>query len=73
MEHLKVIFPEDGRGVLIDGQRNGTTNVVIQIDAGTYTVSLVPPPVFIPTEQRVVLDPNQTGPLSPKEVAFAKI
>lgn len=73
MEHLKVIFPEDGRGVLIDGKRNGTTNVVIEVDAGTYTVSLVPPPDFMPKEQQVVLEPNETGPLSPKEVTFAKI
>jgi hypothetical protein len=73
MEYLKVIFPEDGRRVLIDGKRNGTTNVVIEVDAGTHTVSLVPPLDFMPKEQQVVLEPNETGSLSPKEVTFAKI
>jgi hypothetical protein len=73
MEYLKVVFPEDERGVLIDGKRNGKTNVVIEVEAGTHTLSIVPPPACDPTEQQVVLAPNQTGPLSPKEVAFAKI
>lgn len=73
MEHLKVSFPDDGRGVLIDGKHNGTTNVIIQIEAGTYTVSLAPPPDCNPAQRQVVLNPNETGPLSPKKVTFAKI
>jgi hypothetical protein len=73
MEYLRVVFPEDDCGVLIDGKRNGKTNVVIEVEAGTHTVSVVPPPACDPAECRVILKANDTGPLSPREVPFAKI
>lgn len=74
MEYLKVIFPGEGRGVLIEGKRSGKTNVVIEREAGKYTISLEEPPAdFYPKEIYVELDPNKTGPLSPKEVPFAKV
>ena len=72
MEYLKVNFSKD-RGVLVDGNPSGRTNVVIEIEAGTYTISLAPPPDFAPEEQGVVLDPNETSPLSPKEISFATV
>jgi hypothetical protein len=72
MEYLKVNFRE-ARRVLIDGKSSNQTNVVIEKEAGTYTVSLVPPPDFKPTEIKVALDPGTTGPLSPKEVSFETI
>jgi hypothetical protein len=72
MEFLKVIFRET-RGVLIDGKRSNQTNVVIEREAGTYTISLDPPPDFKPKEIKLALDPGTTGPLSPKEVSFEKI
>ena len=56
--------------MLIDGKRRGRTNVVIEIEAGSYTVSLVPPHDFTPPEIPLTLDPSQTSPLQPKEVTF---
>ena len=73
MAFLKVNFPGKERGVLIEGKLSGKTNVVIEREAGTYTISLEPPADFDPKKIKVVLDPNETGPLSPKEVTFAKV
>lgn len=72
MAFLKVVFPVDGMDVLINGKRRGTTNVAFEIEAGTYTVSIAPPPACDPAECEVVLKQNETGPLSPREVSFAK-
>src|SRR5437763_1694542 len=47
MEFLKVIFFEE-RGVLVNGKRSGKTNLVIEIEAGTHTISLAPPTDFKP-------------------------
>jgi hypothetical protein len=69
MPFLKVSFFE-GRGVLIDGKLSGKTNLVIEIQAGTHTISLAPPADFKPAELTVVLEADETGPLSPKEVNF---
>lgn len=73
MAFLKVNFPDEERGVLIDGKLSGKTNVVIEREAGTYTISLAPPPDFKPKEMQVVLEPNGSGPLSPQEVDFEKV
>jgi len=73
MEYLKVKFPGEERGVLIEGKLSGKTNIVIEREAGTYRISLKPPADFDPKEIQVVLGPNETGPLSPKEVTFAKV
>lgn len=72
MEYLKVNFREV-RQVLIDGKFSNQTNVVIEKEAGTYTISLVPPPNFKPKKIKVALDSGTTGPLSPKEVSFETI
>ncbi len=73
MAFLKVNFSGGQRGVLIEGKLSGKTNVVIEKEAGTYTISLEPPADFDPKNIKVVLEPNETGPLSPKEVTFAKV
>jgi hypothetical protein len=73
MAFLKIIFPEEQRGVLVNRKLCGKTNVVIEIQAGTHTISLVPPPDCKPAEIQIVLGPNDTGPLSPLEVTFEKI
>ena len=46
MAFLKVNFPGKERGVLIEGKLSGKTNVVIEREAGTYTISLEPPADF---------------------------
>lgn len=72
MEYLKVNFPKE-RGVLVNGNQSGKTNLVIEIEAGTHTISLAPPPDFSPREINVILEPNQTSPLSPQEVTFETV
>jgi len=72
MEFVKVIFFEE-RGVLVNGKRSGKTNLVIEIEAGTHTISLAPPTDFKPKKIKVVLEADQTGPLSPKEVTFETV
>ncbi len=72
MAFLKVIFFEE-RGVLVNGKRSGKTNLVIEIEAGTHTISLAPPTDFKPKKIKVVLEADQTGPLSPKEVTFETV
>jgi len=67
MEYLVVRFSQS-RPVKIDGEINGRTGVLIELEAGTYTVSLGPPPNFLPPSQQVAL--KNTSPLDPKEVVF---
>ena len=73
MAFLKIIFPVDGMDVLINGKRRGKTNVAFEIDAGTYIVSIAPPPGCNPVDCEVVLNTTDTGPLSPREMIFAKV
>jgi hypothetical protein len=73
MAFLKVIFPVDEKDVLIDGKPKGKTNVAFEIEDGTHTVSIAPPPACDPAQCEVILKPNETGPLSPREVPFAKV
>lgn len=70
MEYLKVSFPED-RGVKVDGRPAGRTNVVVEIEGGTHSVTLDGPRDFAPPSQPVVLD--ATTVVGPKEISFRKI
>ncbi|HSB73676.1 MAG TPA: hypothetical protein VLT62_30485 [Candidatus Methylomirabilis sp.] len=67
MEFLIVRFPRSRR-VLIDDEFNGRTDEVIELEAGTHTISLGPPANFTPESRRIVL--RDTSPLEPREVAF---
>jgi hypothetical protein len=67
MEYLVVRFPRSRR-VLVDDEFNGRTNELIQLAAGTHTISLGPPANFTPESRRVML--QDTSELSPREVAF---
>lgn len=70
-EFLVVNFDED-RGVIIDGAPGEwRTNQVLQLQAGTYFVTLEPPPNFTPPEIKVVL--RHTTVLAPKEITFTKV
>ncbi len=70
MEYLVVRFPKSRR-VRIDGEFNGRTDQLIELEAGTYTVSLGPPLNFTPESRRVVL--KDTSALDPKEVSFDEV
>ncbi|HET6463999.1 MAG TPA: PEGA domain-containing protein [Nitrospiria bacterium] len=69
MEYLIVHFPETRR-VLIDGQDQGRTDRTIELEAGTYTVSLSPSDHVKPKKRTVTL--SNTSPIKPREVAFGK-
>lgn len=69
MEYLVVRFP-GSRPVLIDGTVNGRTNHVLQLAAGTHTVSLAPPMDFAPPEGHEI-ELCGTNPLDPRVVRFA--
>ena len=70
MEFLVVRFPRNRR-VLIDDEFNGRTDERIELEAGTYTVSLGPPANFTPESQRIVL--RNTSPLEPRELTFDEV
>jgi hypothetical protein len=67
VEYLLVRYPA-ARAVLVDGAFQGWTNVVLPLDAGTYTVTLGPPPDFAPLEQRIHLE--YTSILTPYRITF---
>lgn len=70
MEYLKVSFAED-RGVRVDGRPAGRTNVVVEIEGGTHSVTLDGPQDFAPPSQIVEL--KDTTVLGPKEIPFQKL
>ncbi len=69
MEYLIVYFPETRR-VLIDGEDQGETGETIELDRGTYVVSLSPSDDSTPKKHTVIL--KNTSPIRPKQVTFAK-
>ena len=70
MEYLVVKF-DRSRRVVIDGSPFGLTNTVIQIEAGTHTVTLEPPPDVSPLAQTVLIE--NTSPLAPLTVTFHRL
>lgn len=62
-----VRFPRSRR-VKVDGLFHGRTGELLELEAGTHTVTLGPPPNFSPPERTIVL--RETSPLSPRELAF---
>lgn len=72
MEYLLVHFTgSPSRRVKIDGSFNGRTETLIQLQAGTCTVTLGPPANFTPPE--ITIELKDTAELAPREVTFAKI
>jgi hypothetical protein len=69
MEYLIVYFPETRR-VLIVGEDQGETGETIELDRGTYVVSLSPSDDSTPKKHTVIL--KNTSPIRPKQVTFAK-
>jgi hypothetical protein len=70
MEYLVVIF-EARRRVFVNGNPSGFTNSVVQLDAGTHTITMEPPPNFSPISQTIVL--QATSPLDPMTVTFHRL
>lgn len=69
MEYLLVHFPASRR-VKVGAVLQGKTEELIELEAGTYSITLEPPINFAPKRQVVRL--AGTTPLSPWEVTFAR-
>ena len=67
MEYVIVAFPTD-RIVYIDGDKNGSTNEVLRVDAGTHVFDLGPFANYRPGSRTVTLE--DTTSLEPREIAF---
>ena len=67
MEYLLVHFRED-RGVIVNGQSQGRTETVIELEAGQHIVSLDPPVDYSPSSETI--DLQGTTVLSPLEFTF---
>jgi hypothetical protein len=67
VEFLLVVFPTK-RGVRVDGAVQGWTNVVLQLEAGEYDVTLEPPKNFSPVSQHISLE--NTAPVDPYRIKF---
>lgn len=67
MEYVIVSFPTD-RLVYIDGEKNGTTNTMLKVDAGTHGFDLGPVENYRPGSREVTL--SGTTSLSPRVIAF---
>ena len=67
MEYVKVTFPTN-RLVYIDGERNGYTNDVLRVDAGTHIFELGNLDNFRPGSRKVLV--QGTTVLEPLEIAF---
>lgn len=71
MQFLLVTFEED-RGVIVNGAPGEwQTNEILQLQAGTYIITLAPPPNFTPAQIKVVL--KNTTVLEPKEITFRRV
>ncbi len=67
MEYVIVTFPTDCL-VYIDDEKNGTTNEVLRVDAGTHAFDLGPVANYRPASRNVTV--AGTTPLEPREIAF---
>jgi hypothetical protein len=61
----------DDRDLIVGGEKQGTTNQIVELAAGTHTLTLGPPRNFSPKKMEVVL--KDTTVISPREVRFEKI
>ena len=67
---VKFKFLED-RDLMVGEEKQGTTNQLIELAAGTHSITLGPPEDFFPKRMKVVL--KNTTVISPREVRFEKI
>ena len=66
-EYLVVLFPRSRR-VMINGEFMGATNTKLELEGGSYEVTLGPPKNFIPEKQDIEL--RNTASLMPMTVQF---
>jgi hypothetical protein len=67
---IKFKFLED-RELMVGGEKQGTTNQLIELAGGTHTITLGPPEDFSPKMMKIVL--KDTTVISPREVRFEKL
>jgi hypothetical protein len=69
MEYLLVTFPRSRR-VKVDGEFNGRTGELIEMEPGNHTISLGPPDNFVPSSRKIRVSANATTSLTPRWVTF---
>lgn len=69
MEHVIVEFDEE-RDVYVDAQRNGKTNQMLRLGAGTHTFSLSDPQNYSPTE--ITEEIKDSSVLDPYIIRFTR-
>ena len=67
---IKFKFLED-RDLMVGGEKQGTTNQLVELAGGTHTITLGPPEDFSPKMMKIVL--KDTTVISPREVRFEKL
>ncbi|MDJ0668856.1 MAG: hypothetical protein QNJ61_16350 [Desulfobacterales bacterium] len=70
-EFILVVFDETREVIIDDNPSGNDTGVVIELEAGTHTISLAGDQNFSPLEQDV--NPTGTTPITPHEVKFTKV
>lgn len=70
MEYVIVTFPTD-RLVYIDDEKNGSTNEVLRVDAGTHVFDLGPFANYRPASRKVTLE--DTTHIEPHVIAFYRL
>jgi hypothetical protein len=66
-EYLVVSFPRTRR-LFLNGQFNGTTNTILELEGGQYQVTLGPPKNFMP--EKYDIDLRGTSLMNPMIVEF---
>jgi len=70
-EYILVEFDEI-REVIIDETASGyKTGDVIELGAGTHTITLEEPKNFLPLEQ--IVKPSGTSPIQPQKISFSEV
>jgi len=69
MEYVKVTYPTN-RFVYIDGEKSGSTNEVLRVDAGTHVFELGKRANYEPASQEVIVE--GTTVLFPMAIAFVR-
>ena len=72
MEYVIVIF-EDDRELVIDGEVQGRTNKIIELERGTHIITLKAPPFDFRPEEEVTIILEETTAISPEEVHYEKV
>ena len=70
MEFVIVTYPPAQRSVFIDGVLTGSTDEVLQMDAGTHVFDLGDPADYDPESRKVVVE--GTSILVPMRLAFTR-